>query len=210
MYPLIHLTISNSTKKNRLFRRLFAFVLIITFFIPALLTAKEIEQTMADFNLRIAGSNRFIKLSDAARSSKYTVIIFVATRCPYSNAYNERMRELAKLYRKKGISFIGINSNKTEPEQEIQSHARKNGFPFPVLIDAKNRIADKYQARKTPEVYVVNRDLKLLYQGRIDENYQNPSEVRSPDLKNALEDLLQNKKVRKAKSKAFGCSIKRI
>ena len=149
-------------------------------------------------------------LADAARSHKAVVVMFIATKCPYSNAYNDRMRDMAAAYEKRGVLFVGINSNKTEPADEVRDHAKKHGFAFPLMKDPENKVADLYDARHTPEIYVVDPAGKLRYHGRIDENYEEPSKVTSPDLKNALEEMLTGKSIAKAETKAFGCSIKRV
>jgi len=149
-------------------------------------------------------------LTEAARSHKAVVVMFIATKCPYSNAYNDRMRDLAAAYGKQGILFAGINSNKTEPAEEVIAHAKQHGFAFPIMKDAGNKVADLYDARHTPEIFVVDPEGKLRYHGRIDENYENPSKVASPDLKNALDAMLAGRQIAKAETKAFGCSIKRV
>jgi peroxiredoxin len=149
-------------------------------------------------------------LAEAARSHKAVVVMFIATKCPYSNAYNDRMREMAAAYEKKGVLFAGINSNKSEPAEEVISHSRQHGLHFLLMKDPDNKVADLYEARHTPEVFVVDPEGKLRYHGRIDENYEDPSKVTSPDLKNALDSLLAGQPIAKAETKAFGCSIKRV
>ena len=148
-------------------------------------------------------------LSEAEKSHTAVVVIFIATRCPYSNAYNDRMREMARAYEGKGILFAGINSNKSEPAEEVAAHAKQHGLAFPLMKDPENKVADLYDARRTPEVFVVDREGKLRYHGRIDENYEDASKVTSPDLKNALDQMLTGKPITRAETKAFGCSIKR-
>ncbi len=148
-------------------------------------------------------------LADAEKSNKAVVIMFIATKCPYSNAYNDRLRQMAADYSKKGILFVGINSNSSEPEAEVKSHAAKNKWDFTLAKDPGNKVADMYDAKRTPEVYVVGSDGKVLYHGRIDENYEEPSKVTSPDLKNALDQILAGQPVAKTETKAFGCTIKR-
>src|SRR6266496_1340069 len=149
-------------------------------------------------------------LTEAAGSHKAVVVMFIATKCPYSNAYNDRMRDMAAAYAKQGILFAGINSNKSEPADEVVAHARQHGFAFPLMKDPNNKVADLYDARHTPEIFVVDPEGRLRYHGRIDENYEDPSKVASPDLKNALESLLAGQPIAKAVTKAFGCSIKRV
>ena len=110
----------------------------------------------------------------------------------------------------KGVAFVTVNSNKTEGPAEVAEDAKKNGFAFPVLKDEGNKVADLYAAQKTPEIYVLDPKGTLLYRGRIDETHDDPKNVKSPDLRNALEAILAGKPVPAAETKAFGCSIKRI
>src|SRR5512143_1840837 len=144
-------------------------------------------------------------LDRTVASHKAVVVMFIATQCPYSNAYNDRMRDMAAAYGKQGVIFLGINSNKTEPAEETREHARKHGLGFPIAKDPENKVADLYGARHTPEIFVVDPKGVLRYHGRIDENYEDASRVASPDLKNALDALLAGKPVAKAETKAFGC-----
>ena len=137
------------------------------------------------------------------------VIIFIATRCPVSNGYNERMEKLAQDYKAKGITVIGINSNVTEPASEVKSHAAEKHLSFTILKDDGNKIADRLGANHTPEAYVIDAGGKLVYHGRID-NSQNTANITSNDLRDALDAILAGKPIQKTTSLAFGCSIKRV
>jgi peroxiredoxin len=137
------------------------------------------------------------------------VIIFVATKCPVSNAYNDRMEKLAQDYKAKGINVIGINSNNTEPAAEVKSHAAEKHLTFTILKDDGNKIADRFGATKTPEVYVIDPGSKLVYHGRID-NSQNTANITANDLREALDEMLGGKPVTKTGGAAFGCTIKRV
>jgi peroxiredoxin len=119
------------------------------------------------------------------------------------------MENIFKEYSKKGIAFIGINSNKAESVDRMKEHAEENGLTFTILKDDKNIIADKFDASVTPEAYVLNSKFEVLYHGRID-NSRNESEVVSKDLEKALDEILAGKEVSKKETKAFGCTIKRI
>ena len=143
------------------------------------------------------------------KDSKAIVIMFIATECPVSNAYNSRMEDIYKNYNQKNVAFIGINSNKAESVERIKEHAKEKGLTFTILKDEKNIIADKFEASFTPEVYVLNGNFELLYHGRID-NSKNESDVVSNDLENTLNEILAGKEVSKKETKAFGCTIKRI
>jgi peroxiredoxin len=142
-------------------------------------------------------------------SGKGAVLIWVSTRCPVSNAYNGRMAELAKEYQARGLGFVGINSNKEEPVDEIAAHAGENGLGFPILKDAGNVVADQYGASVTPEVYLLDSKGVLRYHGRIDDNMKE-SAVTARDLRETLDRFLAGQEIARAESKAFGCSIKRV
>src|SRR2546423_1383690 len=136
------------------------------------------------------------------------VLIFIATRCPVSNGYNERMQKLADDYKAKGINVIGINSNSTEPASEVKSHASEKHLTFTILKDHGNKIADRLGATRTPEAYVLDANNKLVYHGRID-NSQNMANITSNDLRDALDQMLGGKPISKTGGAAFGCTIKR-
>lgn len=160
-----------------------------------------------DFSLKDV-NGKVHNLSDY-KNSKAIVIMFIATECPVSNAYNKRMAELYKNYKDNQISFIGINSNKAEDIDAIKIHAQKNKLAFPILKDEENKVADNYGASVTPEIFVLSPDYKLLYHGRIDDS-RNEDGVTNKDLENALNEILAGKEVTVNETKAFGCTIKRV
>ena len=169
--------------------------------------APAIGTVIDDFKLADAsGKEHSLK---SLMGAKGTVILFVATKCPVSNNYNERMEKLAQDYKAKGISVIGINSNNTEPAAEVKSHAAERGLTFPILKDDGNKIADRFGATKTPEAYVLDANLKLVYHGRID-NSQKVEGITSNDLRDALDELAAGKTISKTGAAAFGCTIKRV
>jgi len=137
-----------------------------------------------------------------------TVLIFIAVQCPISNAYNERMEKLSQDYKARGINVVGINSNVTEPADAVKAHAAAHKLTFMILKDPGNKIADALGATHTPEVYFLDANNKLLYQGRIDNN-KNLDQVNTSDLRLALDAALAGKPIEKTTAMAFGCSIKR-
>jgi peroxiredoxin len=172
--------------------------------------ALKIGGPAPDFTLPAASDGKAVALKELLAKSKAVAVVFVATQCPVSNAYNTRLAAFGKEYAAKGIPLVGINSNKTEPAAEVKAHAAKHAFTFPVLKDDGNRVADAYGATKTPEVFVLDPKGSLLYHGRIDENQNDPQGVKSPDLRNALDAILAGRPVPAAETKAFGCTIKRV
>lgn len=164
-------------------------------------------EKIENFSLKDYNGNQH-SLSDF-NNSKAIVLIFISTQCPVSNAYNSRMIEMNKKFKENGITFIGINSNKEESLSEIKKHSKEKGFEFVILKDEKNVIANKFNASVTPEVYVLNSNLEILYHGRIDDS-QNQKKVEIKDLDIALNQILDGKKVSNPRTKAFGCTIKKI
>ena len=168
----------------------------------------ELGKKVEDFRLDDT-SGKARALSDY-KAKKAVVVMFIATRCPVSNAYNERMAKLDADYRDKGVQFIGINANKQEPAEEVAKHAGEHGFRFPVLKDPGNAVADRFGASVTPEVYVLDGKGILRYHGCIDDDQYQKKEQRSEDLRAALNALLSGKPVPVGRTKAFGCTIKRV
>jgi peroxiredoxin len=194
------------------------FVILVVIPVTALLAI-----TLTDFGSKTAVfSNPAIKdftlkdvygkahsLSDY-KDAKAIVVMFIATECPVSLAYDKRMAKISSQYIEKGIVFLGINSNKQESINDCKVHAEKIGFKFPVLKDEGNKIADMFGASVTPEIFVLNSgSFELLYHGRIDDS-RNESNVEKQDLVATLEEILAGKQVTTPKTKAFGCSIKRV
>ena len=168
--------------------------------------ALAIGAAAPDFALPDADGKQHTLASLKGKSG--TLILFVATQCPVSNAYNERMQKLAEDFSARGVNVVGINSNVSEPASEVKQHAAANGLNFTILKDAGNQVADRYDAQVTPEAYLLDASGKLVYHGRID-NSRNGNSITSSELREAVEAVLAGKPVEKAEAKAFGCSIKR-
>jgi len=137
-----------------------------------------------------------------------TVVMFIATKCPVSNAYNERMNVLYKDYAAKGVKFLFLNSNVAELPAEMAEHARTHNFAFPVYKDQDNAVADRFGAQVTPEAFVIDSAGVIRYHGYIDDS-QNPARISRQSLRSALDALIAGQQVQTAETKAFGCTIKR-
>ena len=119
------------------------------------------------------------------------------------------METLHRDYAARGIRVIGINANRTEPAEEVRSHARENGFTFTLLKDDANRLADYFGASVTPEAYLIDTQNRLVYHGRLDAAHDQP-ELNARELREALDALLGGNRIANAGKKAFGCTIKRV
>jgi protein-disulfide isomerase len=139
---------------------------------------------------------------------KITAVVFIATQCPISNDYNERMKALYADYASKGVQFVFVNSNSTEPPEEVARHAKQHGFQFAVYKDPDNKEADRFAAEVTPHVFVLDKTGTVAYRGAIDDQ-RNEEKVTKKPLREALDALLTGKAVPVTEHKAFGCTIKR-
>jgi peroxiredoxin len=164
--------------------------------------ALDIGGIAPDFEVRTLDGHE-IRLAEAEKSHRAVVVLFLSTICPYSNYYNDLVRDMAAEFDKKGVLFLGINSGSIETAEEARLHALEHGHSFPIAKDPASRVAEALGARRTPEVFVLDHEGKLRYHGRI------ASKISSPDLKNALDALLAGRPVKPAETKAFGCAIPR-
>lgn len=187
------------------------FLVLLTFALTSLSYSAEnpsdlkIGDKVSDFTIKNFDGNSY-SLSNSG--SNYTVIMFWSTQCPNVQPYTSRINTLANEYMSKGVSFWAVNSNSSESADDIKAHLSAKGYPFPELKDENNVVADLFGAQKTPEVFVVDKNMTLVYHGRID-NDRDESKVTSSDLKNALDELIAGKPVSKSTTVSFGCGIKR-
>ena len=168
----------------------------------------ELDAVVKDFTRKDADGSAH-SLYALSEEKPATVVLFLATQCPISTDYVERIVALAKAYDDKNVQFIGINSNKQETVAEILEYNKKHGFEFPVLKDPENKIADYFGARRTPEVFLLDAERVLRYAGAIDDS---PKEPTKNYLQDALELVIAGKDIPKAskKTRAIGCTIKRV
>lgn len=140
---------------------------------------------------------------------KAAVLIFLATECPVVDDYVDRITKLINDFKDKEIQFVGIHSNKHETFDAIKNYSEKHGFKFPILLDPENKIADYFQARRTPEVFLIDDKKTLRYRGGIDDSRRNPEEHY---LQNVLNLILDDKPIpeKQRKTRAIGCTIKRV
>ena len=141
------------------------------------------------------------------------VIFFSCNHCPYVQAYEDRVMELQKEFASQGVRFVAINSNdaSTYPDDSFDNmvkRARERAFNFIYLRDDSQDIARAYGATHTPHLFVFNREKKLAYTGRIDDNWQEPSKVTRRYLKEALTALVSGQAPAEAETFAIGCTIK--
>jgi peroxiredoxin len=171
--------------------------------------------TAPDFVLLDTVSDAYLSLQDL-KSSIATVIMFICNHCPYVLHINEEIVRLANDYQAKGVSFIAISSNDiiAHPEDapdKMKTMAAQIGYPFPYLYDETQRVAKSYDAACTPDFYVFNDTMQLVYRGRLDDSRPKSAiPLTGKDLRAALEAVLNQQDVSKVQYPSMGCNIKWI
>jgi mono/diheme cytochrome c family protein len=148
------------------------------------------------------------------KDKKAVVVVFLGTECPASNAFLPVLVGLHKGYAGKGVAFLGVNANLQDTPDKVAAHAREHDIPFPVLKDVGNRLADRLGARRTPEALVLDPAGRVLYRGRIDDQFgvghARPGKPTRRDLAEAIDEVLAGKPVSVADTPVSGCLIGRV
>ena len=143
---------------------------------------------------------------------KALVIIFSCNHCPYVQAYEDRIIEIQKDY-SKDVQVVAISSNEdvNYPEdsfENMKARAQMKKFNFPYLHDETQNVAKAYGATHTPEIFLFDKERKLVFHGKIDDNWQAPKSVKSKYLRNAIDELLSGKQISVPETFTIGCTIK--
>jgi peroxiredoxin len=146
-----------------------------------------------------------------AKKNRATVLIFLSPECPLSQNYILTLNSLNRRFADHGVAMYGVFPGKRFSQSEIKEFAESYKPEFALITDHTGRLKDYLEASVTPEAFVLNPDLKIIYSGRIDNWAFSPGKHRRTitehDLENALSALLQNKAIPKAKTHAVGCLI---
>jgi peroxiredoxin len=171
----------------------------------------EIGAKAPDFSLP-ATDGKTYKLSDF-KDAKALVIFFTCNHCPYVKGSDEVTRQTAEKYMKKGVKFVGINSNSenTHPEDSFElmvERMKVNKFPWVYLRDKTQKVALAYGALKTPHFYVFDSNRKLVYTGRGVDNPKDTIKMTVNDLDRAIEEHLAGKPLSVKLTNPIGCNVK--
>ncbi len=142
------------------------------------------------------------------------VVCFLGTECPLAKLYGPRLQKLYEQFSPRGVGFLGISSNSQDSITELAAYTRIHGLTFPILKDLGQKLADACGATRTPEVFVLDRERKICYAGRVDGQFTfgtgvglaQPQPQRA-DLESALEELLAGKEISLPLTEVKGCLI---
>jgi peroxiredoxin len=150
---------------------------------------------------------------DSIEAAGGLVIIFSCNHCPYVHAYEGRIKAIQDDYRENGILVVAINSNDDinypdDSFENMKKRASENGFNFIYLRDEDQSVAKAFDATHTPEVFLFNGENKLMYHGKIDDNWQEPEKAVNHYLRNAIDEMLTGKEISVPETYSIGCTIK--
>ena len=150
---------------------------------------------------------------DDWKNSKVLVVMFICAHCPYVQAIEGRLIELAKSYSTGDAQFVGICSNdwndhpEDSPENLLQRWQEMK-YTFPYLVDETQQVAKDFGAVCTPDIFVYNSERQLAYRGRLDDSWRDPQQVHHQELRQAIDQLLSHQEIDSPQTPSMGCSIK--
>lgn len=167
-----------------------------------------------DFNLPNPIQNNALQSLQSLKGAKGTLVVFMCNHCPYVLNVIDKLVELHEDYKASGIEFIAINANDAlsypadAPDQMVDFAQEKN-IKFPYLYDESQNIAKAYEAACTPDFYLFDSKLELVYRGQMDESRPGTQkEVTGEDLIIAFENLLADQPQEDIQIPSLGCGIK--
>lgn len=154
------------------------------------------------------------KSLDELKGEVGTLVMFICNHCPFVIHVNEELVRLAHDYKSQGIHLIAISSNDVvnypqDGPDKMKQHATENGYNFPYLYDETQDVARAYDAACTPDFFLFDEDLILVYAGQLDDSRPgNGKPVTGKDIRTAMEALIQNSPIDPNQKPSMGCNIK--
>jgi len=176
-------------------------------------TMLELGTKAPDFQLQDVISGEQVSLIDF-KGKKALLVMFICNHCPYVKNIKEGLVKYANDYMPKGLGMVAISSNEIEnyPEdspEKMKEDAERFNYPFPYLFDETQEVAKKYQAACTPDFFLFNENLELVYRGQFDDSRpKNDKPVTGKDLREATDKVLNHEPVPENQIPSIGCNIK--
>jgi peroxiredoxin len=171
----------------------------------------ELGSPAVDFDLPGVDGKRYSLAS--FKNAPVLIVAFSCNHCPYVVGSEERIKKFYADYQPKGVAMIAINSNETvnhptDSFDHMVTHAKEKGLKFPYVRDDSQQVALAYGALRTPHFYVFDKDRKLRYTGRMDDNPRNPGKETTHELRDAVDAVLAGKRPAVELTNPIGCNVK--
>jgi thiol-disulfide isomerase/thioredoxin len=166
-----------------------------------------------EFELLDTVSNKTLSL-EKLKGKNGTVVMFICNHCPFVVHVNPELSRLGKEYQAKGIGFVAISSNDVANYPQDAPHLMKEKakaleYSFPYLYDETQEVAKAYDAACTPDFYLFDANLELVYRGQLDDSRPgNGLPLTGSDLRNAMDAVLNEKAIDSNQKPSIGCNIK--
>jgi peroxiredoxin len=176
-------------------------------------TMLQLGTTAPDFALPDVVTGKTVRRDDFS-GRKALLVMFICTHCPYVKQIEKGLAALVVDYKSKPISIVAISSNDavTHPDDSpagLKQQAQTLGFSFPYLYDETQAVAHAYQAACTPDLFLFDADLRLVYRGQFDGSRPgNGIPVTGEDLRAAIDTVLAGKPPLPDQRPSIGCNIK--
>jgi peroxiredoxin len=175
-------------------------------------TMLELGTTAPDFALRDVVTGKTVRRDDF-RGQKGLLVMFICTHCPYVKHIEKGLAQLGSDYDGRlGIVAISSNDAQNYPDDSpegLKKQAQRMGFVFPYLYDETQAVARAYDAACTPDIYLFDKDFKLVYRGQFDgARPGNNLPITGQDLREAMDALLRGEKPSADQKASIGCNIK--
>lgn len=151
-------------------------------------------------------------LADAAKKNGL-LVMFTCNTCPWVKAWEDRYNDVAEKAAEHEIGMIAINPNAAirsdgESMADMMARAEKKGYQFPYVLDEGAKLASAFGATKTPDLFLFDGDMELVYRGAIDDSPRDASGVKERYIMTAMEAMAAGNEIEPTVTKSIGCTIK--
>jgi thioredoxin-related protein len=184
----------------------------ILLFLLSVSFADSVGQVVKNFQLVDVVSKKTVSL-DSYASSKGLLIIFTSNSCPYDEYYRSRVEAISSAYQNRvPVLLVNAYTEPAESAEKMVAKAQHLKLTSPYLSDKSQVLVANLDVRKSPEAFLLkneNGNFSVVYRGAIDDNPQVEADVRHHYLRDAIDALLANQKIKVPQIRAVGCNIKR-
>lgn len=158
-------------------------------------------------------NGKFVR-RDEFNNAPGLLVMFLCNHCPYVQHIRQGLAKFARDYAARGLAIVAINANDADkyPDdspEKMKEEALAAGYSFPYLYDEKQDVAKAFDAACTPDFFLYDRDMRLVYRGQFDDSRPGSDvPVTGHDLRQACDALLEGRPMPTDQKASIGCNIK--